>query len=200
MRQRITILSIITALCCSAVCVFAAVPNSINFQGTLTDSSGSPITGSRDFQFFLYADSVGGSSLWNESHSMVNVTDGLFRILLGINSPFPDTLFTGQALWMETVVQSETLAPRKKIVSVPYSIKSAHTDHATRADSATHAVYSDTADWAVAGWTVTHVDTADFAFYADSAGLAGSASEAEHAVYSDDMVVDFFEFGVCDDH
>jgi len=189
------LLAVLVTLTLTSIFAFGTVPNQVNFQGTLADSSGSPITGFRDLGFFLYADSVGGSSLWNESHSSIEVDDGLFRVLLGSISPFSDSLFNGQVLWLEIGVETETMAPRSKIVSVPYSVRSTKTDHAVVADSAWYAIYADTAGWAISGMVITHVDTADFAFYADSAGISASASEATHATTADtaNWALDFAE-------
>jgi hypothetical protein len=136
MKRHSIVISTFAALLICASAVLPAVPYQFNFQGTLTDSSGNPITGIRNFQFHLFADSVGGSSLWNETHSGVQVENGIFQVSLGNSSPFPDDLFTGQILWLETVTQSEILLPRTKIISVPYSFKAAESDHATTADSA----------------------------------------------------------------
>jgi|GEM_PF-1538895 len=189
------LLAVLVTLALTSIFAFGTVPNQINFQGTLADSSGSPITGVRDLDFNLYADSAGGSSLWNESHTSVTVADGLFRVSLGSISPFSDSLFNGQVLWLEIAVETETMAPRSKIVSVPYSVRSTKTDHAVTADSAWYAIYADTANWAISGMVITHVDTADFAFYADSAGLAASAAAASHATTADtaNWALDFAE-------
>jgi hypothetical protein len=168
--------------CLIAVGAWAAVPGTINFQGTLTDSTGNPITAIYDMQFALFADSTGGSSLWSETHTSVEVNHGLFRVLLGNVTSFPDTLFDGRALWLETTVESQTLAPREIMVSVPYGFKSKIADFAFEADSATHAIYADTASLALSTGAITHADTADFAFWADSANWANAAS---HASYSD---------------
>ncbi len=50
---------------------FADVPNQFNYQGTLTDTSGNPITGTESMTFSLYADSTGGTSLWSETQATV---------------------------------------------------------------------------------------------------------------------------------
>ena len=134
--------------CLGVVGALAEVPDYVNYQGTLADTSGNPINGQRALQFSLYADSVGGSSLWSEAHPQVFVTNGLFNLFLGSINPFPDTLFNGQDLWLETTVEGETFTPRTNIGSVPYGLKSEVTDHALQADSADHAEYADTAGYA----------------------------------------------------
>ena len=100
------------------------VPQQINYQGYLVNSSdSSAITDSLQMTFAIYANSVGGSPLWSETHPQVVVGNGLFNVLLGSVNPLPDTIFTGQDLWLETTVAGETFSPRKKLVSVPYAFK-----------------------------------------------------------------------------
>jgi len=135
-------------LCALAPAVLGVVPNHINFQGTLTDSGGNGVTGTRSLQFHLYADSVGGTALWNETHSSVTVTDGLFHVSLGSTQSFPDTLFNGQDLWLETTVGSETLSPREKVATVPYAFLSENANNVSWADSSCYAAVSDTASYA----------------------------------------------------
>ena len=48
------ILVVLAALCCFVTIASADVPPFINFQGTLTDSTGNPITGTRSIDFAIY--------------------------------------------------------------------------------------------------------------------------------------------------
>jgi hypothetical protein len=97
-----------------------SVPQQINYQGYLVNSSDtSAVTDTLEMTFKIYAAETGGSELWWETHSEVAVLNGLFNVLLGT----PDSLFTGQELWLETTVGGETLSPRKKLISVPYAFK-----------------------------------------------------------------------------
>jgi len=101
-----------------------SVPRQINYQGYLVSSSdSSAITDVLQMTFKIYGDSVGGSPDWEEQHLQVEVQNGLFNVLLGSANSFPDDLFTGQVLWLETTVEDDTLSPRKKLVSVPYAFK-----------------------------------------------------------------------------
>ena len=188
-----TILLIVTG-------TFATVPNQINFQGTLTDSTGSPITDTRLMVFSIYDQESGGSLLWAETHTSVDVADGIFHVMLGSVTPVPSSIFTGTTLWLETTVEGQTLDPRTELATIPYGFKSFDADHATTADSASHAIHAETADyatesglaahathsdtatWAIGVGAITHADTADYAF---EAGTASTANEADHSVYSD---------------
>lgn len=168
-------------LCLCFVGANADVPKFISFQGSLSDSSG-PVSGSRTMLFSLYADSTGGDALWDELHWTVELSDGLFSVLLGTIDTLRIELFDGQLLWVEIVVQGETLSPRVALSSNPYSFRSENASFATKSDSAEFAVYADTALWALGGVGGISSDTVNFAFWADSASWADSAF---HTVYSD---------------
>jgi len=118
-----THLLFLAAICCLVTIVSADVPHYVNFQGTLADSAGNPITGTRNMQFVIYDDSLAGSSLWSETRPSVVVTDGFFELLLGSVTPFPDTLFNGQQRWLQIDVAGQALSPRTSLVSVPYAMK-----------------------------------------------------------------------------
>jgi len=152
---------------CAIICIsifvaeaMATVPSQINFQGTLADSNGNPITGTIYLmRFSIYADSTGGLALWSENQTNIVVTDGLFRVLLGSSTAFPISLFNGSKRWLSIRIQpdAQDMAPRLPLVMVPYSYRSKETDHSIRADSATyavrsdsaaHAIWADSADWA----------------------------------------------------
>ncbi len=143
------------------------IPHEINYQGWLGDASDTnEVTDILGMWFRLYTTPTGGASVWDEAHIAVTVDKGIFNVLLGSQTPIPSDIFTGDPLWLETQVVTDTLAPRKKLVSVGYAIKSAYADHA---DDAEHAVYADTAgyassstpdnDWAISGSKLYAQDT-----------------------------------------
>jgi hypothetical protein len=108
----------------------AGVPVMMNYQGYLTDLDNAPRHGTFGMDFAIFADSVGGSPLWSESYGSVSVEAGIFNVLLGSVNPLPAVIFSGPRLWLETTVADTTLAPRRPLVTVPYSF------HAQRADTA----------------------------------------------------------------
>lgn len=123
----------------------ANVPNQINFQGFLTDSTGTPVDEIIGrMQVSLYMDSVGGVSYWSENHSSVAVTDGLFRIILGSENPLPPVLFSGNVLWVGITISPDPqdLSPRQPLVTVPYAFWSGSTSYAHTADSASYAEHT----------------------------------------------------------
>ena len=93
----------------------AGVPSQINYQGTLTDSAGNPINGTRTMTFYIYNDSTGGLSIWNEQHSSVEINDGLFRVVLGRNIPLTLDLFDGTTKWITARIAPEAFGRSARV-------------------------------------------------------------------------------------
>ena len=108
----------------------ATAPTMMNYQGYLTDLANTPRVGSFEMDFGIFADSTGGTALWSETHGSVYVVAGNFSVLLGSVNALTPSLFSGDLLWLETAVSDTTMAPRRPLVTVPYSF------HAATADTA----------------------------------------------------------------
>jgi len=99
-----------------------AVPGQLSYQGYLVSATDSlAITATLELTFRLYDSESKGAELWSETHPAVEVNDGLFQVFLGSVTPFPDGLFDGTPLWLQTEVGPEILAPRRPLVSTAYS-------------------------------------------------------------------------------
>ncbi|MBN1877650.1 MAG: hypothetical protein JXA33_25735 [Anaerolineae bacterium] len=97
----------------------------INYQGRLADSAGTPINDTVAMQFSLYDDPSAGSVLWGpESHLTVPVSDGLFSVGLGSQTTcgIPTNVLSGD-VWLEITVDGETLSPREQLRAVPYAMQ-----------------------------------------------------------------------------
>ncbi|MEW6516041.1 MAG: hypothetical protein AB1439_03955 [candidate division FCPU426 bacterium] len=94
----------------------------MNYQGMLTNTSGTPYTGTRSLTFRLYDQSSGGSALWTETQSTVAVANGIFNVVLGsvnsINVPFR------KEYWLEIQVEAETMTPRHLLSNASYAMAS----------------------------------------------------------------------------
>lgn len=115
--------SVLLAALLLASPLFAAVPGQVNYQGLLLDDQGQPVTGNVDLAFTLFDASSGGSSLWSEAHADVAVLDGVYDVVLGSSVPLTPQLVAGGALYLEIEVEGETLAPRQRLVAVPYALQ-----------------------------------------------------------------------------
>ncbi|RLC15543.1 MAG: hypothetical protein DRI57_12730, partial [Deltaproteobacteria bacterium] len=115
---------------CLAIILFMAgvawgqPPDTISYQGFLTDSSGTPINASVNMAVGFYSAVSGGTLYYSENHTGVTVSNGQFNLLLGNGTPSSGTWagvdFT-QALWIEITAGGETMSPRIPISAVSYA-------------------------------------------------------------------------------
>lgn len=114
--------------------VYATVPHLINYQGRLTDTSGSPLNGSYALTFRIYDAETAGNLLWEENQTGVLVQKGIFNIMLGsvtnLNLTFDKPYF------LEIKVGGEVMTPRQRMTSAGYAIKAEKTETADQAQNA----------------------------------------------------------------
>src|SRR3989449_3898460 len=108
----------------------ANVPTVMSYQGFLADGANNPRQGAFKMKFSIYADSTGGSALWTETYAAIPVSSGVFGVMLGTVTPLPASAFTGARLWLQTAVSDTILAPRRPLVTVPYSFRAQLADTA----------------------------------------------------------------------
>ena len=97
----------------------------INYQGRLASSEGTPLDEPVDLKFAIYDALDDGNMIWPangnpELHEDVNVSDGLFSVGLGnhTNGGIPASAWNGDR-WLQVWVEGEKLNPREQIHSVP---------------------------------------------------------------------------------
>ena len=88
-----SVLIIILICLASPVCLLADIPQMINFQGKAYDSNGDPLDGTFSIEFTIYDAATDGNKVWFETQSSVQVTDGLFHVLLGSITPIEHHVF-----------------------------------------------------------------------------------------------------------
>ncbi len=124
----LTIVLIVTAFSSAN----AAVPQLINYQGVLTDSTGSGLDTTVSMVFTIYDDPSAGVSVWTETQPVVTVSAGLFNVLLGSVAPILDTVFNGTTRYLGIAVAGDPeISPRTALVSVPYAQRVSTVDGAT---------------------------------------------------------------------
>ncbi|MBN2407727.1 MAG: hypothetical protein JXJ19_08520 [Elusimicrobia bacterium] len=99
----------------------AGIPRYLNFQGKLTDDAGQAKDGEFSFVFRLCTDADGTTSVWTETHGSVNVSDGLYSVVLGTVTALTGVNFN-QPLWLEVKVEGNTLLPRYMLTASPYAL------------------------------------------------------------------------------
>jgi hypothetical protein len=100
----------------------------IPYQGRLANSSGQPLTQTVNMIFRLYSAASGGSPLWEEQwtgSNSVQVSDGLFNVMLGSLTPVSPSVITGNAnLFLGITVGTDSeMSPRVQLGSVPFAIQ-----------------------------------------------------------------------------
>jgi hypothetical protein len=118
--RKLLIRTIIT-LIVSVVLVSTALAQDtllISYQGRLTDNSGDPITGSHALTITIYDGS--GVSKWSESHSAVQVDNGLFNVILGSQTALPKSVFDGEDRFLGISIDGDDeIVPRTLLTSSP---------------------------------------------------------------------------------
>jgi len=109
--------------------IHAAIPQTITYQGYLTDPQGTPIDESISIVFSIYSQASEGTALWTETHT-VAVTDGVFSSTLGkgntIALPFDTPYYLGIK-----VGSDNEMTPRQALTSVAYAFRALEADSVT---------------------------------------------------------------------
>jgi microcystin-dependent protein len=106
----------------------AASTNTISYQGRLADAAGNPLTGVYNMEFRVYNHPTAGTALWTEfwtGGNSVQVSDGLFNVMLGSINPALVSAIQGQEeLYLGITVDTDTeMMPRIQLGSVPFSMQ-----------------------------------------------------------------------------
>jgi len=118
-----------------------SVPARLEYQGYLTDSVGTPIhcqgcAAVYIFKFSIYDEQADGTLLWSEVHSQTDIVQGVFRVELGLESTLDAELLEGDR-WLEIQINEQApMAPRQRIISVPYALRASVAEHAIESENA----------------------------------------------------------------
>ncbi len=106
----------------------ATSTGTIAYQGRLADSGGNPLTTTVNMTFRLYNAATGGTPLWSENwtgSNGVQVSDGLFNVMLGSLTVIPQSVIAGNpTLFLGiTAGTDDEMAPRVQLGSVPFAVQ-----------------------------------------------------------------------------
>lgn len=104
---------------------WAAPPQRINYQGYLTTTAGTPLSGSQTMAFALCDAPTAGTCPWSETQP-VTVDNGVFNVTLGAVTPI--TLDFSTNYYLELSVGGETMSARQALSAVPYAFRAAVAD------------------------------------------------------------------------
>ena len=109
-------------ICAMALNVSAQAPNSIVYQGRLTDAAGDPITTSTSVTFNIYAAATGGTALFTSTQSVTPDANGVFTVEL---SPMTGTILDGSKRYLGLKIGADAeMTPRQLLTSAPYAYSS----------------------------------------------------------------------------
>jgi hypothetical protein len=132
--QRIRTGIITTLLLVACVTgAWAALPQTINYQGYLKNTNGTPVSKQESVVFSLYTSAKGGSALWTEPRSVTPV-DGVYSVQLGSVTAFPSNLFNNDTLYLGIKVGADPeMTARQQLTMAPYAVRAATADSLTSA-------------------------------------------------------------------
>ena len=108
------------------------IPQSMSYQGYVTDLTGTPVAdGNYNFTFTLWTSDVAGASVWTENHTNVLVSKGLFTVQLGRGNPsMPLTIAFDQQLYLGIRIGADPeLTPRVRLATSAYSFRAKMADN-----------------------------------------------------------------------
>ncbi len=106
----------------TALPLAAQVPSLINYQGRLTDGSGSPVSGNRTMAVRLYDAATGGNMTYEETIGTVGVANGTYSFQFGASGNGIVSVLSGQDYLALTVNGTEETT-RTRLLAVPYALK-----------------------------------------------------------------------------
>ena len=97
------------------------IPQTINYQGILTDITGKPVAdGTYNLTFKIYEVPTGGNPIWSETH-VIPTKNGLFNVILGSSNPL--SIPFNRQYWLGISVGSEPeFTPRIQLTASAYSL------------------------------------------------------------------------------
>lgn len=120
--MKVAVLAILLGIVIGSTPARADVPQTMTFTARLTDGD-AVLEGTHSFGFRLFDAATGGNQLWTETHASIPVEDGMVTVALGSNAPLTTTVLGGSPLWVEVVLDGDTMTPRLALRSVPYATR-----------------------------------------------------------------------------
>lgn len=99
------------------------LPTSFNYQGRLTDSTGTPLpNGNYQINFGLWDAATAGNQLWGSGNKTIPLNKGLFSTQIG---PLLSTALPSANVFLQVQVGSDPPMPRIALGAVPFALKAA---------------------------------------------------------------------------
>ena len=132
-RVALAAAGLAVAVAVAATSAPAAVPQTIAFQGYLTDDNGQPRNGTVNLDVAVYAAAAGGTALWSESQAAVPVNSGVFAIALGSVTPLAAGVARTSPRYLGIRVDGGPELPRTELRATPFALRAQAADTTTGA-------------------------------------------------------------------
>jgi hypothetical protein len=130
-----TKLALLLSLALAASAHAQGAPGTISFVARLSDA-GNPVTGAHDLQLAMFDAATGGTAMWTENRTGVQIpSDGILYLDLGSVTPLDATVFSGTKKYLEVTIDGQLTTPRIVIESTPYAIRSGEASHSVDSDT-----------------------------------------------------------------
>jgi hypothetical protein len=106
-------------------------PMVVDFSGRLAESDGTPLSADENITVRIYRDLEGGSPIWADIFTNVQIRGGVFQIALGAGStPLTSVIFDDEVYVTLEVGNEGEMTPRIRTASSAFSIRSATATYA----------------------------------------------------------------------
>jgi len=109
---------------------FAQIPQTVSYQGFLTDSGGAPVDTTVSITFKIYNVDLGGIPLWTDTQS-VDVNQGVYSVTFESTpaNPFPPSMTFNIEYFLGVQVGADAeMTPRQAFTAVPYALNADRVD------------------------------------------------------------------------
>lgn len=117
----------------ACVLAHAQVPQTLSYQGLLTDATGNPLNGTQSVTFNFYTVPTGGTLAFSRGPLEVAAFQGLFTVILGNgqgnnNAGLPSLGSTQYYIGIRVGTATTDLSPRVQLTAVPYAFTASNLD------------------------------------------------------------------------
>ena len=117
----------------ACVLAHAQVPQTLSYQGLLTDATGNPLNGTQSVTFNFYTVATGGTLAFSRGPLEVAAFQGLFTVILGNgqgnnNAGLPSLGSTQYYIGIRVGTATTDLSPRVQLTAVPYAFTASNLD------------------------------------------------------------------------